>query len=136
MHGDRCFYVVVENPPIGEQQAPDMQFEYRVAQWFIYGSWLRRCGHICGAVLIDADVQVWLLNHEFIQRNSSAPEGIDAQTPLHFYFSKKRFRSRGFSPMDHQTLYGCPHGEPTNRQSAQLNLAAGYPFQTAHQQPA
>src|SRR5882762_3190089 len=39
-------------------------------------------------------------------------------------------------PVDHQTLDGCPHGQPLNRQSAQLDLAAGHPFQTAYQQAA
>src|ERR1700720_1732015 len=136
MDRDRCLCVVVENPPVGEQQPPDVQFEQRVAQWLIYRSRPRRSGHVCRTVLFHADVHVWLLENQLVQRNSAAPEGIDAQTCLHFLRGKKRFRARALLPVDHQTLDGCPHGEPLNRQSAQLHLAAGHPFQTAYQQAA
>ena len=73
-----------------------------------------------------------LLDDKFIQRNPAAPEGIDSQAGLHFLRGEKRFRARGLPPVDHQTLYGGPHGEPANRQRAQLHFAARHPFQTAY----
>ena len=136
MHGDRRFYVVVKNPPISEQESPDMQLEKRVAPRSIGESGPRRRGHVGRSVLIHADVYVRLLHHQLIQRNSAAPKGIDAQARLHFLCGKKRFRAGGFLAVDYQVLYGYPHGEPFNGKRAELHLAAGQQFHAAYRQPA
>ncbi len=85
MHGNRCFEVVVEQPPVSEQHAPDMPLEERVAQRLVDGNRPRRRRHIGRTVLFHADVHVWFLHHKFIKRNPVPPEGNDAQSGLHFF---------------------------------------------------
>ena len=67
MYGDRRLGVVVENPPVDEQKAPDVQLEKRVAPWLIYRGRPPRRGHVCRAVLFNSDVQVGPLHDELIQ---------------------------------------------------------------------
>src|SRR5256885_4499256 len=89
-------------------------------------AWLQ--GNVSRSVLFDADMYLWPLQDQFVQRGFAPPKRIDAQSRDNFLSGKERLRSCGLPAVNYQTLPPDFQGEPMDGNGLQPNLSAGQPF--------
>src|SRR5215469_5614761 len=134
MDRDGSFHIVEKNPAVRERKPMNMQLEQGVVPRPLGGSTARWRGNVGGAVLSDNDMNIRLLNQELIQRNSSAPKRIDAQSGLDFVGGEKRLCAGGLGPVNYQMIQDYAHGEPADGHGTKFDFAAGRVFQAGNQE--
>src|SRR5207253_5237872 len=127
--GDGLLHIVVEKPSILEQETMDAQLKQGVFPVLFGRSRPFRCRHVARAIFAHEDMHVRLPQQKLIERDSPAPQGIDAQSGLHFACSEQRLRPGGLLSVNHQAMDGYAHGQPANRYRSQFGFSAGRSFQ-------